>query len=200
MMDELRSILLDDDWIDGHAHKIAILKKIPPFWSLFEEKLTECFCAYTPPVRSEDLPDSEDLQYAVGGFYEIDYSAEDNLFFMQLTLSPHYDVHNPKPGDTVSSWIYNSSRIQKEHLSGIYILLKHAYGVMNGTREGQIASNPALISYQNLCLKPLLKADIEALESYMTLNSIAVPILADPIIPSASSHTGLMSSPKPEMF
>ena len=156
------------------AHDLATLSQIPSVWQHIDRQAGNLyvFGTFVPPVSVAHLGDEVESS---PDNYLISYSAQTNFLALHFNSATYYHEED-------ATWIY---MLEEDALKSVYVLLKHAEGVLEGTRQGQVATSQKWIDYQKEHLLPCLKTDIAALTEYIQDCGIRLPVIPDPVLPGA---------------
>lgn len=155
------------------AHDMAVLSQLPSVWKLIDDHAGKLyvFGTFAPPVAVAHLGDEVESSPEN---YLISYSAQKNFLALHFNSATYYHEEDV-------TWIY---MLDEDALKSVYILLKHAEGVLEGTRAGQVSTSREWVDYQKDVLLPCIKTDLAAITEYMQDCKIKLPFIPEPVLPN----------------
>lgn len=137
------------------------MKAIPSLWQKIEAFSGDVFFAHAPEL---DI---------VGFNYFMDYNRDHSCMTIEFNRATELGVAN----SIDATWVDNL--FDDTDLEKAYILVNHALGVLNGTRDGATTLNKAWIEHQRKHLIPMMEAALHKMVAEFGDRGLAIPDMPD---------------------
>lgn len=146
------------------------LKAIPSIWQKIEEFSGDFFFAHAPEVAAATDYD----QWIGARNYFLDYDGDHACMKVEFNMVAESESQNLIDVSWIHEYLKDNARLEKS-----YILINHALGVLNGTRDGATTLSAAWTAHQRKHLIPLMEADVQEMVDEFGRRGLAVPTMPD---------------------